>query len=398
MDQLASDRVQWLRQESSEGRVHTVRLSFVDHLGAWRGKRIPVEHFLASHLDQPMGFCDGMIVCDVRCDIIQETPFSNFTTGYPDFHVWPDLARLREAGWAPGEVYVFGAPADHHGHPMPPGPGYVLGKVVDRLAGSGVSAKVQARLSGRFMQDPWTGPAWGAGGGLGPAEPAVALDAVMTGLVGSDVPVAGVRVGPAAGEFEIDFAASEPRDIAESIVIAKGACKEVGADAGTRATFMTRTAGGSRPSTQVFDLELEGTLDPVDASSIGQLLGQARGLLQPSVNAFKGGPPPIPEAVDVTDERTSVRGVTASSEADPFVALAVSLAAAGQARDQQRGAESVAPRSLLEAAETLRATLWIADWLGAGYVDNAAPLLEHEGVLFDEVVSDWEIQRYWSAS
>lgn len=396
MDQLAADRVSWLRQELAAGRLHTVRLSFVDHLGAWRGKRIPVEHFLNSHLDQPMGFCDGMIVCDVKCDIIQETPFSNFTTGYPDFHVWPDLARLREVGWAPGEVYVFGAPADHHGTPMPPGPEYVLGRVTDKLAASDVSAKVVARLAGRFMRDPRTGATWGTGG-LGPAESTVPLDAVTTGLVRSDVPVAGVRVGPATGEFEIDFASSEPRDIAESIVITKGACKEVGADVGTRATFMTRTVAGSRPSMQVFDLELEGASSAVDSGSVGQLLRQARGLLQPSVTAFKAGPPPAPE-VDVTSTYTSVRGVAASSEADPFVALAVSLAAAAQAGEPGSVSESLPPRSLLESAETLRTAPWIADWLGSGYVDNTIPLLEHEGTLFDEVVSDWEIERYWSAS
>jgi glutamine synthetase len=396
MDQQAADRVAWLRQELAEGRLHTVRLSFADHLGSWRGKRIPVEHFLASHLDQPMGFCDGMIVCDARCDIIQETPFSNFTTGYPDFHVWPDLSRLREVGWAPGEVFVFGEPADHHGTPIFVGPGFVLGKVTDRLAELGTTVTAKARLAGRFMCDQRTGPTW-ATEGLSPAEVISPLDTVIRGLVRSDVPITGVRLGPAAGEFEIGFSSGEPSVIAESIVIAKGACKEVGTAAGTRATFMTRTVGGSRPSTQAFDIELQGGIATVAPERVYPLLCDARGLLQPSVTAFKAGPPVAPE-VHASGDGIGVRGLAASSEADPFVALAVSLAAVAHAGQQGSGSGGPLPRSLLEAAETLGVSGWVSDWLGSDYVDNAIPLLEHEGLLFDEVVSDWELERYWSAS
>jgi glutamine synthetase len=396
MDEPNTDSVDWLRHEVAGGRVHTVRLSFTDHLGAWRGKRIPAEHFLASHLDQPMGFCDGMIVCDVRCDIIQETPFSNFMTGYPDFHVWPDLARLREVGWALGEVFVFGSPADHHGMPVPVGPGYVLGKVIDRLTRLGHVARVAGRLGGRFMRDPRTGAAWGTGG-LSPTESIVPLDAVTRGLVRSGVPISGVRVGPAPGEFEIAFASSEPGEIAESIVIAKGACKEIGADVGTRSTFMTRTVGGSRASLQTFDLDFVGEIRNIQLGGVHELLRQARGLLQPSVTAFKAGPPPEP-TMEIVAGRTIVRDVVASSEADPFVVIATSLAAVAHALDQVSVRTTPGPRSLPEAAEALDTSGWISEWLGSDYVENTIPLLEHEGTLFDEVVSDWEIQRYWSAS
>jgi len=90
--------------------------------------------------------------------------------------------------------------------------------------------------------------------------------------------------------------------------------------------------------------------------------------------------------------------VVASSEAEPFVVLAASLAAVAQVADLESVPESPAPRSLLEAAGALKTSGWIAEWLGSVYVDNTIPLLEHEAALFDDVVSDWEIERYWSAS
>ncbi len=91
----------WLAAAADRGEVHTVRLGWADRLGGWRGKRMPVREFL-SRAPMSMGFCDGMIVCDVQCDIIEATPFSNYSTGYPDLHVHfhPDLAR--PAAWAPG--------------------------------------------------------------------------------------------------------------------------------------------------------------------------------------------------------------------------------------------------------------------------------------------------------
>lgn len=397
MEGPVSEKVEWLRRAAADGEIHTVRLSFGDHLGAWRGKRIPVAHFLERHLDQPMGFCDGMIVCDVQCEIIQETPFTNFGTGYPDFHVWPDLGHLRAAAWAPGEALVFGAPADHHGVPFATGPGRVLEIVTTRLADRGVQAMVRGTLGGRFMLDPRRGAPWGEGG-LTPAEPVVPLDRVMRGLLRSGLPVSGVQVGPAPGEFEIGFASSEPREIAESILIAKGACKEVGAEADVRATFMTRTVGGSRASVQTFDVRFDGAgFRDLEPAAIQQLLHQARGLFQPSLTAFKAGPPPAP-SVEAADDAATVRGLVASSEGDPFVAIAANLAAVCSAAEAALSPGVSAPTSLLDAARALRNAGWVTEWLGPDYIENTIPLLEHEGALFDEVVSDWELDRYWGAS
>ena len=125
----------WLAGEVSAGRVDTVALSFADRLGAWRGKSVPAREFV-EHGPVVLGFCDGMVVCDIRCGVIEETPFSNFSTGYPDLHVTLDPRDACPTGWRPGEAYVFGVPSDHHGVALEVAPTAVLTSVVSRFEGS----------------------------------------------------------------------------------------------------------------------------------------------------------------------------------------------------------------------------------------------------------------------
>ena len=79
-----------------------------------------------------MGFCDGMIVCDVQCGVHESTPFSNYSTGYPDLHVLPDLDRIYPVGWVLDEAYVFGVPAGPDHRPLAVAPAEVLRRAAAR--------------------------------------------------------------------------------------------------------------------------------------------------------------------------------------------------------------------------------------------------------------------------
>src|ERR1035437_10453124 len=140
----------WLASEVASGRVHTVALSFADRLGAWRGKRVPAKDFV-EHGPTTLGFCDGMIVCDIRCGVIEETPFSNFSTGYPDLHVTLDPREARPMGWRPREAFVFGVPSDRNGDALAVAPTALLQSVLQRLEAGGLAITVSAELSGAFL-------------------------------------------------------------------------------------------------------------------------------------------------------------------------------------------------------------------------------------------------------
>ena len=393
------DRLAWLRGAVQAGSVHTVRASFADRLGHWRGKRVPADHFLA-HTGQELGFCDGMLVCDVRCDIIEETPYSNYGTGYPDFHVRFDLARLRPVGWMGGEAYVFGDPHDHDGRPSPVSPRHVLRRVIDRLESLGIRARVGLRLGGRFMHDP-DHAALIPAGGLGPGDDELgALSRIGSGLQASEISVLAIASGPEAGAFRLTLADDEPMASAEAGVVAKAAAKEIARQAGVTASFMTLQRHALAPSLlePMVDLEITGSIQLADLA-IQRRLSEVRALLQPSVNAFKAGPPSAP-TIGRDGRSPRVSGLSASSEADPFTVIAATLAAIAVAIDSSREpAGSLADdRGLGAAAERLSRTDWVGEWLGPEFVANALPLLAREDRLLQSSVTDWEVDRYWGTA
>jgi glutamine synthetase len=395
------DRLAWLQRAVQSGTVHTVRASFADRLGHWRGKRIPAEHFLA-HTEQTVGFCDGMLVCDVRCDVIEETPYSNYSTGYPDINVRFDLAGLRPVGWMDGEAFVFGDPHDRDGRPSPVSPRYVLRRVLSRLDSQGIKARVGLVLGGRFMQDPESSALIPVGG-LDPGDDEVgALTRLGTGLLASEIPVLAIASGPEAGVFRLTLAADEPLASAEAGVVAKGAAKEIARQAGVTASFMTMQRGALDPSLLelIVELDTSGTPHPT-AGAIRHRLSQIRALLQPSVNAFKSGAPPMP-VIHTVDQGIRIGAMTASCEADPFTVIATVLAAIGVAMDSgDQRADDLYPaeaHNLTAAAEQLMGIGWAGDWLGPEFVANAVPLLSREGGLLQSSVTDWEVNRYWNTA
>lgn len=389
---IAAERVEWLRQAVESGRVHTVRVSFNGRLGDWRGKRIPARRFLEQP-HGPFGFCDGMLVCDVAAGIIQETPFSNYETGYPDLHLVPDLVSLREACWAPGEAYVFGDALDAHHRPIDVSPRQVLRRAVERLAARGATVRVRGSLAGRLMRAPDQPVPLATAGSLGPREDLGPVGRAVEGLRESGLPVWAVRAGPDEGRFQVEVGPDEPLALAEALLVTKGALKEVAQREGVRAVFMTLTPGQRWPCTLGLGVEVQGPLPVPSKEAVGARLRELRGLLQPSVTAFKAGPPPDPTVRSEAQGRWSVLDVRASAEADPFTAVAVTLAAGAEEGEPKKPEEP--PHDLFTAARALAESTWAAAWLGRPFVENSAPLLAHEGALFSQAVTDWEIERYW---
>ncbi len=401
---------EWLRAAVEAGEIHTVRLSFADRLGGWRGKRIPARQFL-SRLDQPVGFCDGMIVCDVQCGVHESTPFSNYSTGYPDLHVIPDLDRIHPVGWVPGEAYVFGVPADRDHRPLAVAPAEVLRRAADRLTAAVGEVKVGTALSGRLMRSPnEQAPVSDAGD---PDSRWSSVGAAVGALSGSGVLVESVRADPEPGAFTVRLAATDPCGAALASVVTKSALKETARQHGLHATFMTRPPRSRAPSLlTVRTLMSAGSLLPATlaagsaAAQLTALAAEARALLQPSVNAFKAGTPAVTLA-DCADGVTVE--MAASSEADPATAAAVLLAAIAELRLRAApGAAAVqeiptagcigSGHDFCAAVERLERSRWVTAGLGSEFIANSVALLRAEAALFADAVTDWETDRYWATS
>jgi glutamine synthetase len=396
----------WLAAAADRGEVHTVRLGWADRLGGWRGKRMPVTEFL-RRAPFSMGFCDGMIVCDVQCDIIEATPFSNYSTGYPDLHVHFDPGRARPAAWAPGEAFVFGVPRDAAGRELAVAPVVILTQVLRRLAGLGTQVMMTASLAGAVLNRR-AGPPGSALPGSALPEPVAAADVTVTvldGLEASGLPATGVRAGLDPGSFVLTLGPAVPTELAEALVIAKSAAKEIASQRGLDAVFMTLRPGAAEPA--LLTLEATVTGAPVlSPESLQALLEGVRPLLFPSVTAMKARPPEV-----CVDKKAGPAGAclsqrvvaAASSEADPATACAALLAAIGALAPAgthdwpvASGGPSVI-RDLRDAA-VMTEQPWVTDWLGTPFLQNAVPLFQHEAELFQAAITDWEISRYWSAS
>jgi glutamine synthetase len=376
----------WLADAVASGQVDTVALSFVDRLGGWRGKRVPARDFVERG-SATLGFCDGMIVCDIQCGIIEETPFSNYSTGYPDLHVALNPRNAKPMGWRPREVFVFGVPSDHDGIPLSVAPTAVLDSVIRRLGNQGINVRSCAELSGAFF-----------GRDRRPVRESHADGSenlawqLLDALVNSWIPVRYSTPGIDPGSFHLGFEFTSPLELAEGVVVAKGAAKELARASGADAIFMTRRPGGGEPAL----LKLEVTFSPspsLDIERVDGLLAEARPFLFPSVNAIRQPYEPLVKASDAEDTCWTF---TASAEADPFTALATVLSAMGAAM------EGVDPSGLLigdlAQSSALLQHAWLRDWLGVSLLENAVPLFEHEASLFTSYVTDWEIERYWGTA
>ena len=379
-------RADWLAGEVASGRIDTVALSFADRLGAWRGKRVPAKDFV-EHGSTTLGFCDGMIVCDIQCGVIEETPFSNYSTGYPDLHVTLDPREARPMGWRPGEAFVFGVPRDYHGEVLAVAPTAVLLSVLRRLEAQGFAATASAELSGAFLDrdaNALRAMVVGETGHL----PYLWLDA----LTASWVPVRYCHPGFDPGSFRLGLDNVTPLELAQAIVVAKGSAKELARLRGGEAIFMTRRPGASEPAL----LEVTVAVAPsVEFSKelLEELLAEARPLLFPSVNAMRKADIPMVKSID---RDGSLVSVSASAEADGATVLATVLAAVGAAT---QGTRAKGPRidDLARSAQ-LHESEWLGDWLGASFLENTVPLLEHEAALFALAVTNWEIERYWGVA
>jgi glutamine synthetase len=379
-------RENWLVQEVAAGRVDTVALSFADRLGGWRGKRVPASDFVERG-SAALGFCDGMIVCDIQCGVIEETPFTNYSTGYPDLHVTFDARDARPMGWHPREAYVFGVPCDHGGAALSVAPMTVLASVVHRLATQGIEVSVAAELSGAFF-DRDNAPVVSNLADWSQNLPWLLLNAVHE----SWIPVAYCTPGFDPGSFALGLERNAPLELAQSIVVAKGAAKELARLRGFDAIFMTRRPKAAQPALLQFDVVVRSG-SSADAGLVNRLLDEVKPMLFPSINAMRQRGAP---AYSSTSDGGTRWIVSASAEADAATALAAALSAIGVAMEGGEATGHVIDD--LARARALLSCLWAVDWLGAPFIENSVPLFEYEASLFADSVTDWEIARYWGTA
>eukprot|EP00744_Colponema_vietnamica_P014537 GILI01020347.1.p1 GENE.GILI01020347.1~~GILI01020347.1.p1 ORF type:complete len:506 (-),score=117.38 GILI01020347.1:157-1542(-) len=88
-----------LRQEVDKGTVDTVIMAFPDLYGRLFGKRYDARFFIKAGAGKGGHACNYLLTTDMDMNPVQGYSTANWSTGYGDYHMVPDLNTLRKCAW-----------------------------------------------------------------------------------------------------------------------------------------------------------------------------------------------------------------------------------------------------------------------------------------------------------
>ena len=348
-------------------RIELVRFETPDLNGVSRGKTVAADQF-ANYVERGLALVSDIYCWDHECWVATGTGFGEDLT-FADLTLRPDLASFRTLPHAPGQARVICDVEYSDGRPVEASPRHVLGRVIERAASLGLTARMQGEYE-FYLLDPAT------------RRPPFGGTDITTTLTNQRLPVLMRLVqdlrqlglspttlnqewGPT--QYELNF---DPADGVESGDLAftyKTYAKDIAAQHGHLLTFMTKPwaelsgcschlhlslfSGGKNLFS---DLDASDGLSPQFRWAVGGQLMHARALsalLAPTVNCFKrfrkGTYAPASltwgfenrsVAVRVKSwrgEHTHIENRLGCGSSNPYLAMAGTLAAVLDGIDQQ---------------------------------------------------------------
>lgn len=349
----APARLGELREAIAAGDAHTVRVCFPDHYGVLRGRRIVAEVF-ASDPDARQGFCDGALVWDIRCDIFEATDFSNYRTGYPDLYVRPEHETLRPCAWTAGEWSVFGDCRDEHGAAIDVDPRGILRTVQSRAGAPSVRTQLELHLRGSGSD--------GLLAGIGAAASGIGVE------------LAGLEHVPGDGVARIALPALAPLDAADVLVTVRTAARELASGHEVDMTAMAQTEAEGRPTCLLVEvLDESGEPKCQDAAEELALLLRPLPAGANGIAATAGGV------------------VRAASDANPYLAIAASIAAAAGGGSAPPVSDGDPYRSSIGR---LSASALAREWFSDRFIHDAVALADREARISESAGGPWDAARY----
>ena len=229
------------RQMADEHNIHTVELGAPDTQGRLRGKRIPVDRFIASVAESGVSIADAMFVFDMQDDM-PDNEFINMGTGYLDCRLVPDLSFPRILTHRPGYALVFADAFDPGHNPHPLAPRSVLATQIERCRQQVLDPLVATEMEFYLCTPDWE-----------PAQrhiqyssltDAVELEDVLRDMrdaiagAGIEVESSNAEYGP--GQIELNTGPTDAMTAADNTVLYKSIIKQVAVQHGLRATFMPK--------------------------------------------------------------------------------------------------------------------------------------------------------------
>ena len=349
----APARLEELREAIAAGDAHTVRVCFPDHYGVLRGRRIAAEVFAADP-DARQGFCDGALVWDIRCEIFEATDFSNFRTGYPDLYVRPDHETLRPCAWTAGEWSVFGDCRDEHGATIDVDPRGILRTVSSRAGAPLVTTQLELHLRGDGSDR--------------------LLAGIRAAASGIGIELSSLEHAEGEGIARFALPALAPLVAADALVTLRTAARELAAGREVDMTAMSQTEERGRATRLLVEVSHESG-EPKRLNAAEELALLLR---------------PLPAgATGITSSTNGV--IQAASDANPYLAIAASIAAAAEGESVSLASASDPYRSSIER---LSASSIAREWFSGRFIHDAVALAEREARISESAGGPWDTARY----
>jgi len=424
----------------ADGSLSEVEIAWSDPFGHAAGKRIPAGHFL-DRARHGFAFCEAALGWNADGTVIDSLRQTNWDAGYPDVHAVPDVETFTRLPWRPDAGHVICDVLRPDGAASPLDSRGVLRRVVARLAGLGLTAKVGVELEfyllnadGSPIQDDIHAYSLQNANGLDPVL------SELSDTLRAFTRLEGVQTEYGPGQVEANLVFTDALAAADDAARLKYAVKEVARRNGRLASFMAKPFSEHSGSSAHLHISLwrdgEPAFTPVDGEENELARFAIAGLVEHlpsitlfgahSVNAYRRFTPDsfAPDSVNWSRDNRSaaVRSLvehtpgasrielrSGASDANPYWLIASALAAiiAGiesAARPPAAGTGNLygkgspLPESLDIACTLAAHDDTLLEILGADSVLDFVEIARSEWQAYRGHVSDWEVRRYLETS
>lgn len=441
-----------LKADVAAGAIDTVLVCMTDMQGRLIGKRFQAEFFVDGAHEETHA-CNYLLANDIDMEPVPGYAAANWSRGYGDFVLKPDMETLRRIPWLEGTALVLADVLDHHHHDVPHSPRQILKKQIARLDAMGMKAFCASELEFYLFDESYESAAGKRFHGLKTAGAYIedynilqttreegVMRAIRKGMQGAGIPVENSKGEWGPGQEEINVRYADALTMADRHVILKNGAKEIASAQGKAITFMAKwrydLAGSSShvhmslwdkagKTALFFEPGAEYGMSPLMRAFLAGQIRHAREItwfLAPYVNSYKrfqAGTFAPTKTIWSRDNRTAgfrlcgegskaIRAECRIGGADlnPYLAFAA-LIAAGIAGIEEK-LELTAPFSgdayqvakLPDVAKTLRDATAALDKskmlraaFGSDVIDHYVHTARWEQLEYDRRITDWELMR-----
>ena len=429
-----------------------VKVGLFDIDGIMRGKYMKKEKF-CSALKDGFGFCDVVTGWDSKDQLYDNVTVTGWHTGYPDAAVRILPETCRDIAWEDGMLLFLCEFVGEHEAVCPRG---TLRRVLEKA--DSIGYQVLAGLEYEFFmfeETPQTvrekhyknlKPIHPGSFGYSMIRNTVDSDLyqeLLNGCLEMDMALEALHEEAGPGVLEAAIQVDSALHAADKAALFKTFAKVMAQKNGLMATFMAKWSAdwpgqsghihislqNNDGSTVFHDSSKKGNISDTMRHFVGgqqKLMPEMLAMIASTVNSYTRLIPGFWAPTDASwgmDNRTcALRGISgsaksqrveyraAAADANPYLALAAAIGSGlwgieneiepelevvGNAYDKKFPKRMRLPRTLMDAAQDLKASKPARELMGDTFVDHFAATREWEEQEFRKAITDWEMDRYF---